>query len=549
MHAKQEKVSDILRSGRVPILILAALKILLAIIKPINSDEPQHLHVVWGWTAGLIQYRDLFDNHTPLFHILMSPLLWLFTQFFGERAEALLYMRIFMLPFLVVMVVYSYLITIASFPKKIADGSIALIFLFPFVFLMTTEFRTDNMWSALWLYGLWRLMTPSRMGRHTWITGLVFGATFAVSMKTVLMAASTAGAFLVVNLFASQGLSFLRARDTWLRLAQFLGGMLIVPGIIVLFYACAGALPSLLYGTIGHNTLASSSAQWAAKFGIFPLLMPIIIWLTHRYYRLSTSPQKKERAILFLILTLYNTIMWSYWPLITNQDYLPIIPLFIPILVAAIDALGIKLSLIIPILLLLETGLILKTLKPLGFHLPKDIKTINAMLALSSNEETVMDAKGETIFRRRPYYYAIEKITFDALHNNKIADNIAESIEAHNVHVIRASNRYTDRTEAFIAANYLRLSPDIFAAGKMLHPSKGDRRIVIVISGEYSIVCRAEPCSLWIDGSAATDSVYLSKGEHSYRLLADSDAALLWSPAHRLGFVPSHEFETDSGGD
>ena len=29
----------------------------------IDSDEPQHLHVVWGWTQGLLPYRDFFDNH------------------------------------------------------------------------------------------------------------------------------------------------------------------------------------------------------------------------------------------------------------------------------------------------------------------------------------------------------------------------------------------------------------------------------------------------------------------------------------------------------
>src|SRR5262249_21282319 len=42
-----------------------------------DNDEPQHLHVVWGWTQGLVQYRDVFDNHMPLFHLLSVPLLWL----------------------------------------------------------------------------------------------------------------------------------------------------------------------------------------------------------------------------------------------------------------------------------------------------------------------------------------------------------------------------------------------------------------------------------------------------------------------------------------
>src|SRR5438105_15602562 len=59
-----------------------------------DSDEPQHLHVAWGWTQGLLQYRDFFDNHTPLFHILFSPLV----AWHGERTDILDYMRFAMVP-------------------------------------------------------------------------------------------------------------------------------------------------------------------------------------------------------------------------------------------------------------------------------------------------------------------------------------------------------------------------------------------------------------------------------------------------------------------
>ena len=38
-----------------------------------DSDEPQHLHVIWGWVHGFVQYRDLFDNHMPLFQIVLAP--------------------------------------------------------------------------------------------------------------------------------------------------------------------------------------------------------------------------------------------------------------------------------------------------------------------------------------------------------------------------------------------------------------------------------------------------------------------------------------------
>src|SRR3954464_4432987 len=65
-----------------------------------DSDEPQHLHVAWGWTAGLVQYRDVFDNHAPLFHMAMAPLL----RVLGERPDILLFMRA---PMLVLWIIVS----------------------------------------------------------------------------------------------------------------------------------------------------------------------------------------------------------------------------------------------------------------------------------------------------------------------------------------------------------------------------------------------------------------------------------------------------------
>ncbi|TMQ55335.1 MAG: hypothetical protein E6K72_06495, partial [Candidatus Eisenbacteria bacterium] len=63
-----------LSRGEVVSLSVAALaelvtRVLYILHHRADSDEPQHLHVAWGWTQGLIQYRDLFDNHAPLFHL------------------------------------------------------------------------------------------------------------------------------------------------------------------------------------------------------------------------------------------------------------------------------------------------------------------------------------------------------------------------------------------------------------------------------------------------------------------------------------------------
>jgi hypothetical protein len=65
------------------LLLLIALKIAFASSLRIDSDETQHLHVAWGWANGLLPYRDLFDNHSPLFQFLYSPLV----RLLGERAD------------------------------------------------------------------------------------------------------------------------------------------------------------------------------------------------------------------------------------------------------------------------------------------------------------------------------------------------------------------------------------------------------------------------------------------------------------------------------
>src|SRR5512144_27287 len=78
----------------VALLDLLALRIWLAFTLRVNSDEPQHLHTVWCWTQGLLPYRDVFDNHAPLFHLLYAPLL----AALGERADIVPIMRLAVIP-------------------------------------------------------------------------------------------------------------------------------------------------------------------------------------------------------------------------------------------------------------------------------------------------------------------------------------------------------------------------------------------------------------------------------------------------------------------
>src|SRR6266545_1069138 len=85
---------------------MLALRLPYVFTYPYDSDEPQHLHVAWAWTRGLLQYRDVFDNHAPLFHMLSAPLVALF----GETPRILVLMRLAMIPLFVAALWGSYLL-------------------------------------------------------------------------------------------------------------------------------------------------------------------------------------------------------------------------------------------------------------------------------------------------------------------------------------------------------------------------------------------------------------------------------------------------------
>ena len=102
-----------------------------------NTDEPQHLHVVWAWTVGKLQYRDIFDNHTPLFHILNAPLL----RWFGERADIVLVMRGMMIPLFALGVWRIYQLGAVLYDRRTGWFAAMLAALFPAFFFRMGEFQ------------------------------------------------------------------------------------------------------------------------------------------------------------------------------------------------------------------------------------------------------------------------------------------------------------------------------------------------------------------------------------------------------------------------
>src|SRR5262245_62486975 len=117
---------------------------------PFDADEPQHLHVAWAWTRGLLQYRDIFDNHAPLFHMLSAPLVALF----GETPRILVLMGLAMIPLFVLTLYGSFLLGRSLFGARVGLWSVVLCALSPTLFFKGLEYRADVLWAALRALGI-----------------------------------------------------------------------------------------------------------------------------------------------------------------------------------------------------------------------------------------------------------------------------------------------------------------------------------------------------------------------------------------------------------
>src|SRR2546425_1173356 len=182
-------------SGPAEFVAAVSLFTLMIVIRLVNmvqsrfdTDESQHMHVIWGWARGFVQYRDLFDNHMPLFQILLAPIFGLI----GDRATILYWMRFILLPLYFVAAWCTYRIGTSLFSRRVGIWAVILVGLYTRYHFISVEFRTDNLWAALWLLCVTVLVTGPLTVRRALIAGLLLGLCFGVSMKSALFLFSIA---------------------------------------------------------------------------------------------------------------------------------------------------------------------------------------------------------------------------------------------------------------------------------------------------------------------------------------------------------------------
>jgi hypothetical protein len=517
--------------------LLAGLAALMLVLRAVaffryrfDSDEQQHLHVTWGWTAGLVQYRDLFDNHAPLFHMLMAPLL----AIAGERSDILPLMRLPMLVLFGAIVWATYSIARRLYGQRIAAFAALLLVLFPPFFLKSLEFRNDNLWTALWMLALVMLMQ-----RRMFIAGLLLGAAFAVSLKTaVLVVALAVAAGIVWGLRRgsphppSAPSPLVEGRRPLLPLLRLLLGFVLVPTAVVVFFVSIGAWDELVFCnfTFNRNYVQTRTHLWIGR-ATFPLTFGAVLWLAWRF----RATQDRWRYYFAVVAGVFIVTLAGFWPVISPRDFLPIMPL------AAIFTTAELMRSTRPMRAFAITAVL--CIASLFYYADRfenraaeDITMMDQVLRLSHPGEPLIDHKGETIYRRRPFYFALEIATRTLISRGVVRDTIPEDVIRTRTHVAQADGAmWPARGRQFLSENFVNLGR-LRASGQAI---REDGAFTIAVPGEYVIVSeRGEVRGGVLDGTPYQGARELGAGAHRY--VGEKDVTVLWAPAFRRGHSPYH---------
>jgi hypothetical protein len=530
-----------------------------------DSDESQHLHVIWGWARSFVQYRDLFDNHMPLFHLLFAPIFGLI----GDRATILYVMRFTVLPLYFVAAWCTYEIGASLFSRRAGVWAVILAGLYTRYHFISVQFRTDNLWAPLWLLCITVLVAGPLTVHRALTAGLLLGLCFCVSMKSTLFLYSIAVAapatlFLVGRQRSGQSWSY-QAQCV----AAFVVSTLTAPAIIMIFFGLKGVWHDFRYCVFDFNFLAHSTSENSlvhrSYLALVIIITLVILFCVARQMigAAGNAGLAFRRGFVLIVCVSYFLALKCFWPVRSHDDDPPFYPLAAVLcsgaLLAASNALtGFKSNqsrifrrMPLPAFLAFGEIFVLVAMQPIWKDRTRqETDLLRDVLALLEPSDYVLDCKGETVFRQRCVRTVFETITRSAIERGLILNNAPQRCVETQTCVVATTliKKFPRDTRRFVKRNYLRVTEGLRVAGRELKPSSIDPRqyaFDVIIPASYEIISRDDDVSGTLDGTPYQGARFLDAGPHSFKPgSATPELILLWAQAVDRHFTP---FEHHSG--
>lgn len=519
----------------ISLLLLLVIRLAWLNAYTLNSDEAQHAHVAWAWTQGLLPYRDVFDNHGPLFGWLHSPLLkWL-----DGRADVLTWLRLAMQFWYAVALGATGLMARRLYGWRMALVVMLVAGLFPRFFIVSGQFRTDDMWMALWLAGLACVVgVPPRAWRF-FLAGLLVGCALSVSQKTLVLLATMLMTVIVLRLLLPDGAPRANAR-CWL---AAVAGLLLVPLVFLIWLASHGVLDETWYGLALYNVGGANKRHAAQQLMWFLLLGAGALVLAVREVRRRALGEFDWMVFFAVQGGLYLLLIWFIWPLVTKQDFLPVLPTLVLALggwASQWTWLSMRPRLrggFVLMVLVVELGTVIAYAPPWQDELAAQRAELALVLRYTDKSDTVMDPKGDTIFRMRPYYPVLESLAMRRLRKGQMTDTVADELINHRTMLV-VLRRLPYASARFVMLNYLPAGRDVWVAGLWFDKPDAMQTVDVKLPGDYVLTDGFRSLNASIDGSPAADHWQLSRGVHQIKATAGVPVALVWRQAFERGWRP-----------
>lgn len=530
MRPAQALKNIVVHGGAILMVLYVALRLLLVRGAALDSDEPQHLHVVWAWTQHGVPYRDAFDNHMPLFHMLCAPLLSLL----GERADILDCMRLAMAPLAVTAFVLAWRSGRALWGTSAVGLGMALLALEPTYQRMAGQFRADTLWALAWIAAMSAFVLIRRPMLRALLVGLAVGVAMATSLKTMPLL----GSALVMAIFVLACLPA-QARPNWrglvveLAIGTFAAASVVA--IVVAIVAARGGLADMHQAVLGHNMLPGFGRDANTTQVVLRCVEAVLVAIVAgvlAWRRIRHCPDPKKTAQCWFVAGscgLFAVFLYAVWPLLTSQDYLPVLPLFAPwlggILLRACARLRIRPTWVWIGYAFLAV-IVLAARAPWRDRLQEYREQLATVLAITTPGDVVMDAKGEGIYRRRAFHPVLEMVTQERLRRGLLADTIIADIHTREVHVMHPE-RMPDADLQVLRAEFIPYAHGEWVAGREL----GEQA-----AGSLAVAAMIPGCYRWLrlDGGRIVQSGPETRFDSADGMIDLPQAAryrLMWCPA------------------
>ena len=518
----------------------------------IDSDEPQHLHVIWEWTRGLVQYRDVFDNHMPLVHIAFAPI----AALIGERATILYWMRFALLPLYFVSAWCTYRIGSLLFSQRTGLWAMIAVGFLRGYYIDATDFRTDNVWIPLWLLSLTVLISGALNVRRALIAGLLLGLCFGVSMKSIvplISLATSAATLLIIADKKRKPLFVFRCA------AAFLAATVVIPVTIIGFFAAKGLWPDFRRSVFDFNLATANVFKKDIFFQSHPVAAVLILTTTLigalvlGRFILSRSNDRAlagRRVFVLFVCVFYFVTLRIFWPGI-SRVYPPIGLPAATFAIAGLLAISQRLrwpALLKPVplpalIVLIEIMFVIGTPELWKDRTREQTNLLRNILALTAPDDFVFDSKGETIFRHRAFYPVLERITKKQIARGLMTDNAPQRCVATKtcVAVTSFEERWSQFTRDFIEQNYLPVAKNLRVAGLQLRAQSENSThfdFNVVIPAAYKIISSTGVTAGVLDGSPCDGARFLGAGPHSFDAASSGEIICLWAQAVDRRFTP-----------